>query len=108
MYLYFSRVIKHITPPVGQWAKLKSKQYNTNFSKIWLLVPSIFLKQFDEEIKKTYPSRNEAIRRGMKLVLEELRQLKTQKHEPTLSSQLVEPTAIQSVNERRDNRAKHC
>ena len=52
------------------------KRSNTNLSRIWLLVPNIFLKHFDEAVQGTFPSRSEAIRRGMNLVLEEIRQFK--------------------------------
>ena len=56
------------------------KGSNHNLSRIWLLVPKTFLKHFDEAAQSTFPSRSEAIRRGMNLVLEEIRQFKP--HEP--------------------------
>jgi Arc/MetJ-type ribon-helix-helix transcriptional regulator len=37
----------------------------------------MFLRHFDKAVQGTFPSRSEAIRRGMKLVLEELRQFNT-------------------------------
>jgi metal-responsive CopG/Arc/MetJ family transcriptional regulator len=52
------------------------KGSNPNFSRIWLLIPKTFLKHFDEAVQSTFPSRSEAIRRGMNLVLEEIRQFK--------------------------------
>jgi metal-responsive CopG/Arc/MetJ family transcriptional regulator len=52
-----------------------------NLSRIWLLVPKTFLKHFDEAAQSTFPSRSEAIRRGMNLVLEEIRQFKPDKEE---------------------------
>ncbi len=52
------------------------KGSNPNLSRIWLLVPKTFLKHFDEAAQSTFPSRSEAIRRGMNLVLEEIRQFK--------------------------------
>ena len=56
------------------------KGSSPNLSRIWLLVPKTFLKHFDEAAQSTFPSRSEAIRRGMNLVLEEIRQFKP--HEP--------------------------
>jgi len=41
---------------------------------IWLLIPNAFLQLFDEAIQGIYPTRSEAIRRGMNLILEEVRQ----------------------------------
>jgi Arc/MetJ-type ribon-helix-helix transcriptional regulator len=57
------------------------KGSSPNLSRIWLLVPKTFLKHFDEAAQSTFPSRSEAIRRGMNLVLEEIRQFKP--HEPS-------------------------
>lgn len=62
--------------------ELKNKQTSPNLSKIWLLVPNRFLQHFDEAIQNTFPSRSEAIRRGMSLVLDEVRRLKAQNCEP--------------------------
>ena len=56
------------------------KESNPNLSRIWLLVPNIFLEHFDEAVLGTFPSRSEAIRRGMNLVLEEIRQFKADEH----------------------------
>ena len=52
------------------------KGSNPSLSRIWLLIPKTFLKHFDEAVQSTFPSRSEAIRRGMNLVLEEIRQFK--------------------------------
>ena len=49
------------------------KQKNPNLSRIWLLIPKAFLQRFDEAIEDFFPSRSEAIRRGMDLILEEVR-----------------------------------
>ncbi len=56
---------------------MKQKEVNPNLSRIWLLVPKIFLQRFDEAVQGTFPSRSEAIRRGMNLVLEEAKQFKS-------------------------------
>jgi metal-responsive CopG/Arc/MetJ family transcriptional regulator len=78
---------------------LKNKQTNPGFSKIWLIIPNNFLQQFDKETKNNYSSRNEAIRRGMKLVLRELEGFKSLR-ESELSNYLVEHNlAIQPVNQ---------
>jgi metal-responsive CopG/Arc/MetJ family transcriptional regulator len=53
---------------------MKNKETDPDLSRIWLLVPNLFLRHFDKAVQGTFPSRSEAIRRGMKLVLEELRQ----------------------------------
>jgi metal-responsive CopG/Arc/MetJ family transcriptional regulator len=66
------------------------KASNPNLSRIWLLVPKIFLQHFDEAVQGTFPSRSEAIRRGMNLVLEEVRQFKADERafasSPSISS----------------------
>ena len=59
---------------------MKKKEINPNLSRIWLLVPKIFLQYFDEAVQGTFPSRSEAIRRGMNLVLEEAKQFKSGEH----------------------------
>ncbi|MCL2359396.1 ribbon-helix-helix domain-containing protein [Candidatus Bathycorpusculum sp.] len=51
---------------------MKTKQKNSNPTKIWLLVPKNFLQQFDTETKNHYTSRNEAIRSGMQLIRKEI------------------------------------
>ncbi len=56
---------------------MKNKETNPDL-KIRLRVPHILLQYFDEAIQGTFPSRNEAIRRGMNLVLEEIKQLNAQ------------------------------
>jgi|SRR5208283_1577045 metal-responsive CopG/Arc/MetJ family transcriptional regulator len=64
------------------------KGSNPSLSRIWLLIPKTFLKHFDEAVQSTFPSRSEAIRRGMNLVLEEIRQFKPSEEksaEPTNS-----------------------
>jgi metal-responsive CopG/Arc/MetJ family transcriptional regulator len=55
---------------------MKKKEGNPNLSRIWLLVPKTFLQHFDEAVQDTFPSRSEAIRRGMNLVLEEIKRFK--------------------------------
>jgi hypothetical protein len=55
---------------------MKKPNINPNLSRVWLLVPKIFLQHFDEAVQGTFPSRSEAIRRGMNLVLEEVKQFK--------------------------------
>jgi metal-responsive CopG/Arc/MetJ family transcriptional regulator len=52
------------------------KEGNPNLSRIWLFVPKTFLQLFDEAVQDTFPSRSEAIRRGMNLVLEEAKRFK--------------------------------
>jgi metal-responsive CopG/Arc/MetJ family transcriptional regulator len=47
------------------------KKSNPNFARVWLLIPRAFLKRFDQAIQGMFPTRSEAIRRGMNLVLEE-------------------------------------
>ena len=59
---------------------MNKKEVNPNLSRIWLLVPRIFLQHFDEAVQGTFPSRSEAIRRGMNLVLEEAKQFKSTEH----------------------------
>ena len=49
------------------------KQKNPNLSRIWLLIPKAFLQRFDDAIEDFFPSRSEAIRRGMDLILDEVR-----------------------------------
>ena len=43
-----------------------------SLSRIWLLIPENFLQHFDRAIVGMFPSRSEAIRRGMNLVLREV------------------------------------
>jgi len=43
-------------------------------AKFTLDVPDEFLKDFDEAIKKKYQTRNEAIRDGMRLLAEKLKE----------------------------------
>ena len=45
-----------------------------SLKRIMIQIPEKFLKEFDKEIQGLYASRNEAIRAGMLLVLEYLRQ----------------------------------
>ena len=40
---------------------------------IMVYVPRVFLERFDESIVGMYPSRSEAVRRGMALILKEIR-----------------------------------
>lgn len=56
---------------------MKNKQTSLE-SKIRLLVPNNLLRLFDKAIPGTFPSRNEAIRRGMQLVIEEIEQINAQ------------------------------
>ena len=67
------------------------KRRNPNLSRIWLLIPKVFLKHFDEAVQTTFPSRAEAIRRGMNLVLEEVRQFKAEEsaNQPNQSEAVV-------------------
>lgn len=44
-----------------------------NLKRFLVRVPEKFLKEFDRETRGLYASRNEAIRAGMILMLEELR-----------------------------------
>jgi Arc/MetJ-type ribon-helix-helix transcriptional regulator len=57
--------------------RMKKKGINPNLSRVWLLVPKIFLQHFDEAVQGTFPSRSEAIRRGMNLVLEEVKRFQS-------------------------------
>ena len=59
---------------------MKKEKTDPDLSRIWLLVPNLFLRHFDKAVQGTFPSRSEAIRRGMKLVLEELRQFNADEH----------------------------
>ena len=76
---------------------MKKKGINPNLSRIWLLVPKIFLQHFDEAVQGTFPSRSEAIRRGMNLVLEEVRQFKADEHA------FAESPSISPSNKRQGN-----
>ena len=58
-----------------------SKKSNPNLSRVWLLIPRAFLERFDEAIQGVFPTRSEAIRRGMNLVLEEARNYKKEPEE---------------------------
>ncbi len=49
------------------------KKRNPNLSPIWLLIPKTFLEKFDKAIEGLFSSRSEAIRRGMSLILEEVK-----------------------------------
>ena len=46
------------------------------FTGVWVNVPTGFLLRFDKEIEDMFPSRSEAIRRGMTLILKELQSLR--------------------------------
>ena len=46
---------------------------DSKLTRVWLLVPSMYLTRFDEMIDGFYPSRREAIRQGMTLVLREIK-----------------------------------
>jgi len=61
-----------------------SKKSNPNFARVWLLIPKAFLKRFDEAIQGVFPTRSEAIRRGMNLVLEEAQNWKKEPEEAPL------------------------
>jgi len=74
--------------------ELKNKQTSPNLSKIWLLVPNKFLQHFDEAIQNTFPSRSEAIRRGMSLVLDEVKRLKAQNCEAGCPSNQFAATCV--------------
>ena len=49
------------------------KKENPSFARIWILIPRAFLKHFDRAIEGMFPSRSEAIRRGMNLILDEVK-----------------------------------
>lgn len=49
------------------------KKESPSFARVWLLIPRVFLERFDKAIEDVFPSRSEAIRRGMTLVLEEVK-----------------------------------
>lgn len=85
---------------------MKNEQTGPGFSKIWLIIPNNFLQQFDKETRNNYSSRNEAIRRGMKLILRELKGFKSL-HESELPSYLVEHNlAFQPANQQATEGAK--
>jgi metal-responsive CopG/Arc/MetJ family transcriptional regulator len=52
---------------------MKRQKLNPNFAQITLLVPKLFLKRFDNAIQDFFPCRSEAIRRGMDLIMEEVK-----------------------------------
>ena len=54
---------------------MESKE-SPRFTGVWVNVPTGFLERFDKEIEDTFPSRSEAIRRGMNLILKELQSLR--------------------------------
>ncbi|MDR0461519.1 MAG: ribbon-helix-helix domain-containing protein [Nitrososphaerota archaeon] len=58
---------------------MNQKQEKITLTKAWINIPKKFLKQFDTQTKNSYSSRNEAIRYGMKLVLQEITNYKTNK-----------------------------
>lgn len=60
---------------------MKKQKVNPNFAYISLVVPKLFLKRFDNAIQDFFPCRSEAIRRGMDLILEELRRSKEETQE---------------------------
>jgi len=49
------------------------KPKNPNFVGVWVLVPRAFLRHFDRVTEGMFPSRSEAIRRGMTLILDEVK-----------------------------------
>lgn len=52
-----------------------SKKKSPSFARVWILIPRVFLSHFDRAIEGMFPSRSEAIRRGMNLILEEIKAL---------------------------------
>ena len=54
---------------------MESKE-SPRFTGVWVNVPTGFLERFDKEIEDMFPSRSEAIRRGMNLILKELQSLR--------------------------------
>jgi len=54
----------------------RQKKTNPNLAHISLLVPKRFLQRFDDATRGLFPSRSEAIRRGMDLILEEVKRSK--------------------------------
>lgn len=49
------------------------KKESPGFARVWILIPRAFLDYFDREIEDMFPSRSEAIRRGMNLILDEVK-----------------------------------
>ena len=49
------------------------KKESPRFARVWILIPRAFLEHFDREIEEMFPSRSEAIRRGMNLILDEVK-----------------------------------
>ena len=56
---------------------MTEKKTNPNLSQVSVLVPKLFLKHFDEAINGFFQGRSEAIRRGMNLVLREVKQFRS-------------------------------
>lgn len=52
---------------------MKRQKLNPNFAQISVVVPKLFLKRFDNAIQDFFPCRSEAIRRGMDLIMEEVK-----------------------------------
>ena len=52
---------------------MKRQKLNPNFAQISVVVPKLFLKRFDNAIQDFFPCRSEAIRRGMDLIVEEVK-----------------------------------
>ena len=52
---------------------MAGKKENPAFARVWVMVPKVFLDHFDTEIEKMFTSRSEAIRRGMNLILDEVK-----------------------------------
>jgi metal-responsive CopG/Arc/MetJ family transcriptional regulator len=52
---------------------MKRQKLNPNFAQISVVIPKLFLKRFDNAIQDFFPCRSEAIRRGMDLIMEEVK-----------------------------------
>ena len=56
---------------------MKKQNVNPNLTQVSVLVPKLFLEHFDEAIEGFFQGRSEAIRRGMNLVLEEIKRFQS-------------------------------
>jgi len=54
--------------------RLRLDEMGGSLKRIMVQIPEKFLREFDKEIQGLYASRNEAIRAGMLLVLDYLKQ----------------------------------
>ena len=63
---------------------MEKEKTSPNMPQVSVLVPKFFLKHFDKDIEGFFPCRSEAIRRGMNLVLEEIKQFKSEEQRNSL------------------------